>query len=305
MIAIACPGQGSQKPGFLNSWLELPQFRKDLETMSDAIGMDLIHYGTVSDEETIRNTEIAQPLIVAASIATANLLNLKGASATVGHSVGEIAAGYVAGILSMTESIQLVNIRAQAMSRAAKTSKETSMAAILGGEEMEIVNHLAKFNLTPANYNGSGQIVAAGLKSDIEQLLQDPPSMAKVIPLSVSGAFHTSFMQPAVEELSEYASKLDPAEPQMQIFSNQKGQLVDSGKNYLDLLVGQVANPVRWDLCMRAMSQENIRVVIELAPAGTLAGLVKRGMELSNLVALRSPDDVEIANQVLLGANHD
>ena len=304
MIAIACPGQGSQKPGFMSSWLELPSYRKDIEMMSDVIGLDLIRHGTISDEDTIRNTEIAQPLIVAASIASANLLDIKGAGAVVGHSVGEVAAGYVAGILNMEQAIQLVNLRGQAMSRAAKTSQETSMAAILGGEQDEIVQHLAKFNLTPANYNGSGQIVAAGLASDIKELIQNPPQMAKVIPLSVSGAFHTSFMQPAVAELEKYTQDLEPQDPMMTVFSNQKGQVVSTGEKYLELLVGQVANPVRWDLCMKAMSKKGVRVVIELSPAGTLSGLVKRGMELSNLVTLREPSDIDYANQVL-GARND
>lgn len=302
MIAIACPGQGSQKPGFMHSWLELPQYRKDIELMSDAIGLDLIAHGTKSDEDTIRNTEIAQPLIVAASIATANLIDFGRADAVVGHSVGEVAAGYVAGVLSMTDAIRLVNLRGQAMARAAKTSEETSMAAILGGEPEQIVAHLAKFNLTPANYNGSGQIVAAGLKADIELMLQDPPPMAKVIPLSVSGAFHTKFMQPAVAELQKHIAEITPMQPKTKLFSNQKGQLVPTGEKFLDLLVGQVANPVRWDLCMQAMSSNGIRAVIELSPAGTLAGLIKRGMEVDNLIALREPADLESANYALSGA---
>jgi [acyl-carrier-protein] S-malonyltransferase len=304
MIAIACPGQGSQKPGFMSSWLELPSYREDIEMMSDVIGLDLIRHGTISDEDTIRNTEIAQPLIVAASIASANLLEIKSADAVVGHSVGEVAAGYVSGILNMEQAIELVNLRGQAMSRAAKTSQETSMAAILGGEQDEIVQHLAKFNLTPANYNGAGQIVAAGLASDIKELIQDPPKMAKVIPLSVSGAFHTKFMQPAVSELEKYTQEIIPQEPKMTIFSNQEGQEIGSGVEYLNLLVGQVASPVRWDLCMKEMSKKGVRAVIELSPAGTLSGLVKRGMELDQIVALREPADLETARNVL-GARND
>lgn len=301
MIAIACPGQGSQKPGFITSWLEIPSFRDDMEVLSDAIAMDLIKHGTTSDEETIRNTEIAQPLIVAASIATANLLEVSGAEVVVGHSVGEVAAGYVAGVLEMTDAMKLVNLRAQAMSRAAKSSAETSMAAILGGDQDSVVSHLKRFNLTPANYNGSGQIVAAGLKADIEALQQDPPAMAKVIPLSVSGAFHTSFMQPAVSELAGFAKQLAPANPKIKLLSNQKGQLVDTSDRYLELLVGQVANPVRWDLCMSEMTKLGVKTVIELAPAGTLTGLVKRGMEVSNLIALRDPSDLDFAREVLSG----
>lgn len=274
-----------------------------MEMMSDEIGVDLIRHGTTSDEDTIRDTAIAQPLIVAASIACANLLNLENADAAVGHSVGEVAAGYVAGVISMTEAIRLVNLRGQAMARAAKTSAETSMAAILGGEPKDIVAHLAKYNLTPANYNGSGQIVAAGLKSDFEAMQQDPPPMAKVIPLSVSGAFHTKFMEPAVAELKKHVTEIKPMSPKRMLFSNQKGQIVASGEKFLDLLVGQVANPVRWDLCMKAMTKNNISVVIELSPAGTLAGLIKRGMDVRNLITLREPSDLDQAKYALSGAS--
>lgn len=304
MIALACPGQGSQKSGFMSSWLELPSYKKDIEIMSNIIGMDLALHGTKSDEEIIRNTEIAQPLIVAASIATANLLRSENANVVVGHSVGEVAAGYVAGILSMEQAIKFVELRGRAMARAAKTSEETSMVAILGGEQAEIVAHLERFNLTPANYNGSGQIVAAGLLTDIKEFMYEPPKMAKVIPLSVSGAFHTKFMQSAVFELEKYSEELLPENPRIKILSNKKGQLVKSGREYLDLLIGQVANPVRWDLCMKSMSRMGVKVVIELSPAGTLSGLVKRGMDLSNLITLRGPEDLDYANDVLLGANN-
>ena len=298
MIVILCPGQGSQKPGFLNDWLELPAFRTQLTELSDSISIDLIKHGTLSDEETIRDTAVAQPLIVAASIASANLLNLAGVSGVAGHSVGEVSAASISGMLSATDAMKLVNVRAQAMAKAAAAS-EQSMAAILGGDQDQVLAKLKEFGLSGANFNGSGQIVAAGSKAAIADLVASPPEMAKVIPLSVAGAFHTSFMEPAVSELDVFTHTLKVRDPAINIWSNQSGQLVTSGTEFIQLLVGQVANSVRWDLCMEAMVKAGVTGVIEVSPAGTLAGLAKRGMSGVEIVALKSPADLEAANSLI------
>jgi len=299
MIVLLCPGQGSQKPGFLNSWLENDSFKQNIEALSDTISLDLIKHGTLSDEETIRDTAIAQPLIVAASIATANLLNRTSVAGVAGHSVGEVAASYISGVLTEAEAISLVNIRAKAMADAAKATTGTGMAAILGGDEELVLAKLKEFDLYPANFNGSGQIVAAGLSSKIKELVANPPQGSKVIPLSVAGAFHTSFMEPAVSKLSDFVSTLEPKNPSMKLWSNQRGQLVDSGKDFLDLLVGQVANSVRWDLCMKSMVEAGVTGVIELSPGGTLSGLAKRGMPGIEIVALKQPEDLEAAKALI------
>lgn len=298
MLVILCPGQGSQKPGFLNEWLELPEYRTQLEEFSETVSVDLIKHGTLSEEETIRDTAIAQPLIVAASIASANLLNLRGVSGVAGHSVGELSAASLAGIISNTEAMQLVNVRAQAMAKAAAAS-EQSMAAILGGEQDIVIAKLSELGLSGANYNGAGQIVAAGSKEAIQALVSTPPEGAKVIPLSVAGAFHTSFMAPAVEELDAFTKTLNVSDPQLAIWSNQAGQLVETGSDFINLLVGQVANSVRWDLCMSAMVEAGVTGVIEVSPARTLAGLAKRGMPGVEIVALKSPADIESANNLI------
>ena len=299
MIVLLCPGQGSQKPGFLNSWLEIDSFKSNIESLSETISLDLIKHGTLSDEETIRDTAVAQPLIVAASIATANLLNRKNVSGVAGHSVGEVAATYISGVLSESEAISLVNLRAQAMAEAAKETTGTGMAAVLGGDEDLVIAKLNELGLSPANYNGAGQIVAAGLSSKIQELVANPPQGSKVIPLSVAGAFHTSFMEPAVAKLSDFVETLSPSDPSMKLWSNQSGQLVTQGSEFLNLLVGQVANSVRWDLCMKAMVEAGVTGVIELSPAGTLAGLAKRGMPGIEIVALKTPDDLEAANALI------
>ena len=298
MLVILCPGQGSQKPGFLNEWLELPQYRAQLEEFSETISLDLIKHGTLSDEETIRDTAVAQPLIVAASIASANLLNLKNVSGVAGHSVGELSAASLAGIISNNDAMQFVNVRAKAMAKAAASS-EQSMAAILGGDQDTVIAKLTDLGLSGANYNGAGQIVAAGSKSGIQELVSSPPEGAKVIPLSVAGAFHTEFMAPAVEELEAFTKTLAVSDPQLSIWSNQAGQQVTSGSAFINFLVGQVANSVRWDLCMSAMVTAGVTGVIEVSPAGTLAGLAKRGMPGVEIVALKSPADLEAANSLI------
>ena len=298
MIAILCPGQGSQKPGFLNEWLELPEFRHVFSELAESISLDLIKHGTVSDEETIRDTAIAQPLIVASSLASAQLLNLSKVSGVAGHSVGEVSAAGIAGIINFKSAMGLVNIRAKAMAKAAAAS-EQSMAAILGGDQDLVIAKLEELDLAGANFNGAGQIVAAGSKSAIAALVQSPPEGSKVIPLSVAGAFHTKFMEPAVAELEAYTNELAVQDPAITIWSNNSGQAVSSGKEFIQLLVGQVANSVRWDLCMQAMATAGVTGVIEVSPAGTLAGLAKRGMPGVEIVALKSPADLDAANSLI------
>ncbi len=293
MLVILCPGQGSQTPGFMAPWLELPEYASIVSELSDASGIDLAAHGTVSDADTIRDTAIAQPLIVAASIASAALLPA-GAAGVAGHSVGELAAASVAGVLSRQDAIRLVRKRGDEMAKAAAL-ESTSMAAVLGGEPAEVIAALEAQGLYPANFNGSGQIVAAGSKSAIDALVATPPAGTRVVALSVAGAFHTKYMAPAVAELDVFAQNIATAEPSGLLWSNQGGQAVTSGDEFLKLIVGQVANPVRWDLCMDAMVKAGVTAVIEVSPAGALAGLAKRGMPGVEVLALKTPDQLEAA----------
>jgi [acyl-carrier-protein] S-malonyltransferase len=299
MLVILCPGQGSQKPGFMTSWLELPSYKSKLEEFSETISLDLIKHGTLSDEETIRDTAIAQPLIVSASIATAALLDTVNVSGVAGHSVGEVAAAAIAGVLSEPDAMKLVDTRAKAMAIAAASGEVTSMAAILGGETSTVVAKLSELGLSAANYNGAGQIVAAGSKAAIDNLAAEGLEGSKVIPLSVAGAFHTSYMTSAVSELEEFVPNLSLSNPTLNLWSNQNGQLVSNGQEFVNLLVGQIANSVRWDLCMEAMVNAGVTAVIEVSPAGTLAGLAKRGMPGVEIVALKEPKDLEAAQDLL------
>jgi [acyl-carrier-protein] S-malonyltransferase len=293
MRVLMCPGQGSQSEGFLTEWFaSVPGFQQKIIELGEAAGKDLVRLGTVASEEEIKATENAQPLIVAASIAAARTaINLADFDGVVGHSVGEFAAAAIAGVLADEDAMKLVAVRANAMAEAAKL-EVTSMAAVLGGEQEQVLALLAELGLSAANYNGAGQIVAAGNKAAIEQLVATPPEKARVIELKVAGAFHTHFMQPALAKLSEAAENVSASNPQMRLWSNVDGGMVTSGEQSLASLVSQVSNPVRWDLCMASIDQLSASV-IELPPAGALAGLAKRGMPNSTAVALKNPADLE------------
>jgi [acyl-carrier-protein] S-malonyltransferase len=300
MIVVVCPGQGSQAPGFLTPWLELSTFKSSLLAMQEASGLDLVTHGTVSDADTIRDTAIAQPLIVAAGVATlAAMLDGKsaadaGISGVSGHSVGEITAAVVAGVFDAETGIKFVNQRGQAMAKAAAL-EVTSMAAVLGGDQAEVEAKLAALDLEPANYNGSGQIVAAGTAAAIAELQANPVSGTRVIPLQVAGAFHTRFMKPAVETLRDYSKTIQISDPAISLWSNNGGRKISSGSEFVELLVNQVSSPVRWDLCMESMVKAGVTGIIELAPAGTLVGLAKRAMPGIESVAVKTPENLEAA----------
>jgi [acyl-carrier-protein] S-malonyltransferase len=272
--------------------------------MSSASGIDLAAHGTVSDADTIRDTKIAQPLIVGAGVATLSALTsagFSGFSGVAGHSVGEVTASVAAGIFTPETGIRFVAKRGSEMAEAAAKTA-TSMAAVLGGDPDEVANYLISLGLTPANYNGGGQIVAAGSVEGIAKLQAAPLEGTKVIPLQVAGAFHTSYMEPAVAALSEYASSLDVADPAVKIWTNADGSTVSRGSAYLDNLVSQVSNPVRWDLCMASMVDAGVTGIIEVAPAGTLVGLAKRSMPGVETLAVKTPDQIPAALE--LAAKH-
>ena len=293
MRLVVAPGQGSQSEGFLAAWIdEVPGFRQLLSEYSAFVDLDLAGLGSAGSEEEIKNTAIAQPLIVAASLASYRTLFTNAeVDAVAGHSVGEFAAAAIAGVLSDEEALKLVTIRAKAMAKAANEA-DTSMAAVLGGDFNAVVSAIEENGLSVANFNGAGQLVAAGAISGIRSLIANPPEKARVIELKVAGAFHTSYMESAKRELAEAAQSLSPKNPVMPLYSNEAGQLVDSGDGFLELLVSQVSNPVRWDLVMQNFSGKSAEV-IELLPAGALSGLFKRGVQDCRTVALKSPADFE------------
>ncbi|WP_281640173.1 ACP S-malonyltransferase [Aurantimicrobium minutum] len=302
MIVVVCPGQGSQTPGFLEPWIADPQAKALLETLSDAADVDLVKHGTVSDADTIRDTSIAQPLIVAAGILTLDALSesdhLAKSSGIAGHSVGEFTAAAGAGVLDATDAVRLVGIRGRAMADAAALIP-TGMSAVIGGDESEILAKLDQLGLFPANYNGGGQLVVAGELAALATLAEEPPAGTRVIPLQVAGAFHTTYMLDAVETLREAAAEVNTNDPMKTLWTNKDGSVVAKGDTFRDLLVGQVSSPVRWDKCMDSFAAAGVSGIIEIAPAGALVGLAKRALKGVPTVAIKTPEDLVAARELI------
>ena len=299
MIALACPGQGAQTPGFLSPWLGLDSFKAAIEKYSAVLEMNLVHFGTKADADQIKDTRVAQPLIVAASMASHAVLiqALKDKSiiaGVAGHSVGEIAAANIAGVLDTEAALRFVKARGEQMANAAYL-EASSMAAVVGGEPEVVVDHLESMGLFAANYNGKGQIVAAGSAAKIQELVANPPAGTRVVGLAVAGAFHTSFMETAKVELASLAGSINTSNPEMLIWSNSDGSRVDSGERFLELLIDQVSKPVRWDKTMDSMTTNGVTALIELLPGGTLTGIAKRAMPGVATLALKTPEDLEKA----------
>lgn len=299
MLVLVAPGQGAQTPGFLTPWLDLPGAADRLGAWSDAIGLDLAHYGTQGDADQIRDTAVAQPLLVAAGLLSASALGDIAPGAVAGHSVGEITAAAYAGVLSDDDALRLVRKRGLAMAEAAAVT-ETGMAALLGGDPEVTTAHLEKLGLTPANVNGAGQIVAAGTKEQLAALEADKPEgVRKVVALKVAGAFHTHHMAPAVSQLEEAAQGVATVDPKIVYVSNRDGKTVASGAEVISRLVGQVANPVRWDLCMETFKELGVTAVVEVCPGGPLTGLAKRALPGVKTLAVKTPDDLEAARALV------
>ena len=296
MLAIIAPGQGSQTPGMLNSWIQDPALKKLIATWSEAIDLDLLHLGTTADADEIKDTANAQPLIVATSLLGAHALGFKKFAVTSGHSVGELTAAALSGAISEIDALRIVRTRGIEMAKAAATSP-SGMSAILGGDRTEVLAAIAVLNLVAANDNGAGQIVAAGDLQALASLNENPPAGARVRALAVAGAFHTAFMQPAVQPLKDLASSITTHPLSIQVISNKDGQAVTDGSEVLSRIVNQIANPVRWDLCMETMKTMGVTGVIELPPAGTLVGLLKRAASEIETFALKSADDLEAARE--------
>jgi [acyl-carrier-protein] S-malonyltransferase len=302
VLVIVAPGQGAQTPGFLSPWLEEGHFADRLAWLSAVADLDLVHYGTQADAETIRDTAVAQPLLVASGLLAALELFPHPADAfgqvgaVAGHSVGELAAAAGARAITAEQAMVLVRERGKAMAAAAATTP-TSMTAVLGGDRDEVLAKLAEHGLTAANDNGPGQIVAAGTVDQLAAFADDPPARAKLRPLSVAGAFHTEHMSPAVDVLGRYARSVSTHDPRTPVISNRDGQVVHDGREVVRRIVSQVATPVRWDLCMETMLDLGVTGLLEMPPAGTLTGIARRAMKGVETFALKTPDQLDEARQ--------
>jgi [acyl-carrier-protein] S-malonyltransferase len=300
VLVIVAPGQGAQTPGFLTPWLEDPVFAARFDWLATVAGIDLAHYGTEADAETIRDTKVAQPLLVATGLIAALDLFPHPADAfsrigaVAGHSVGELTAAAGARAITAEQAMVLVRERGNAMADAAAITA-TGMTAVLGGDRDEVLASVERHGLTAANDNGPGQVVAAGTMEQLAAFAEDPPAKARLMPLSVAGAFHTSHMGPAVDRLASLARSVSTHDPRTPVISNRDGQVVHDGRDVLRRIVGQIANPVRWDLCMETMSDLGVTGILEMPPAGTLTGIAKRALKGVETFALKTPDQLDAA----------
>ncbi|HEY0903904.1 MAG TPA: acyltransferase domain-containing protein [Marmoricola sp.] len=302
MLIIVAPGQGAQSPGFLVPWLEDPQFADRLQWLSAVAGLDLAHYGSVADADTIRDTAVAQPLLVASGLVAALALFPHPADAfgrigaVAGHSVGELAAATGARVISAEQAMVLVRERGKAMAHAAAATP-TGMTAVLGGDGDEVRAALTQHGLTAANVNAPGQVVAAGTLQQLEALAAAPPARARLMPLPVAGAFHTEHMAPAVGVLGTLAEGVSTHDPRTPVISNADGKVVHDGREVLRRIVSQVASPVRWDLCLETMRDLGVTGILEMPPAGTLTAIAKRALPGVETFALKTPDQLDAARE--------
>ncbi|WP_433302237.1 ACP S-malonyltransferase [Actinoplanes sp. CA-030573] len=301
MLAVLSPGQGSQKPGFLTPWLDLPGAADRLAAWSELAGLDLRHLGTEAGADEIKDTARTQPLLVAAALLAGEQLPLENVAVVAGHSVGELGATALAGVFPAEAAITLAAVRGREMA-AACALEPTGMSAVLGGDPDDVVATIERHGLYPANRNGAGQIVAAGSLEGLAKFAAEPPAKARVIALPVAGAFHTPYMAPAETALGAVAGDVAVTDPARVLLSNLDGTSVTAGGEMLQRLVRQVTAPVRWDLCMRTLKELGVTGIIELPPAGTLAGLVKRelkGEGAPEIVTLNTPDDLPAARDLI------
>jgi [acyl-carrier-protein] S-malonyltransferase len=294
---MLAPGQGSQTEGMLSSWLELPGAADRLSSWSAASGLDLPRLGTTASTEEITNTAIAQPLIVAATLLAHQELTTRGLLAdkevvVAGHSVGEIAAYAIAGVISADDAVALAATRGAEMAKAC-ANEPTGMSAVLGGDESEVLARLEQLDLVAANRNAAGQIVAAGRLSALEKLAEDPPEKARVRALGVAGAFHTEFMASALDGYAAAVQNVATSEPTAVLLSNRDGQPVSSAADAMEKLVAQLTRPVRWDLCSETLRQRSVTAIVEFPPAGALSGIAKRELRGVPTRAVKTPADLD------------
>ncbi len=296
-LALLAPGQGSQTPGMLAAWLELPGAAERLAAWSEISGLDLVRLGTTATADEITDTAVTQPLVVAATLLAHEELTrrdlLAGKDLVVaGHSVGEIAAYAIAGVISADDAVKLAATRGSEMAKACAL-EPTGMSAVLGGDEAEVLARLEALDLVPANRNAAGQIVAAGALSALDKLAEDPPAKARVRQLATAGAFHTHYMASATEGYASAARGVTTSEPTATLLSNADGQPVASAADAMTKLVSQLTRPVRWDLCTETMRQHNVTAIVEFPPAGTLTGIAKRELRGVPTHAVKSPADLD------------
>lgn len=279
----------------LTPWLSLDGVRERIVEWSELTGLDLLRLGTGADAEEIQDTAITQPLVVALSLVAfeqlRRVIDIPDNTPVAGHSIGELAAAAIAGVLSPDDAVALAAVRGAEMAAACRM-EPTGMAAVMNGEPDDVISWLDELGLVPANVNGAGQIVAAGSMAALDKLVAEPMPGVKVIRLKVAGAFHTNFMAPAEQALGARAKNVSVNDPVRPLLSNADGTVITNGAEELRRLVAQVTKPVRWDACVRTLGELGVSMTVELPPAGVLTGLVKRQLAGTPTQALKTPDNI-------------
>ncbi|MFF4576745.1 ACP S-malonyltransferase [Streptomyces sp. NPDC001410] len=300
MLVMVAPGQGAQIPGFLKSWLEEPAFADHIHWLSTVCGIDLEHYGSEADADSIRDTAIAQPLIVGTGLLGARALFSRSAGrpalidVAAGHSLGELTVAASVGMLSEEQTMVLVRERGRAMAATAAKS-EAGMVAVLGGDPDDVQATIERLGLVTVNDNGPGQVVAAGAREAIARLVAEPPAATRIRPLQIAGAFHTPEVEHVAVRLDRCARAITPLTPPARLLSNRDGEVVTDGREMLDRIVRQVSLPVRWGLCMETMTRLGVTGLLELPPASTLTRIARRALPGVEAFALNTPDQLDDA----------
>jgi [acyl-carrier-protein] S-malonyltransferase len=285
----------------LSSWLQDDESLTLVNQFSEICEINLLELGTTSDQSKVTATNNAQPLIASLAFLSAKKLTWEKYQGIIfsGHSVGELSACSLAGFYSMQDAMQLVAVRGNAMAEAAMSSQATGMSAVLGGKKEDVIEHIQKYNLVPANVNSEGQIIASGLLTDLERLAENPPDSTKVRRLDVAGAFHSEFMKPAEAKLAQQFNQVNLNKPRYRYISNKDGSVVTESSDLKNRLVSQISSPVRWDMCQATMKDLGVTGMLELAPGGVLTGIAKREMPGVERFAIKSPEDITAAQDFI------
>jgi [acyl-carrier-protein] S-malonyltransferase len=285
----------------LSPWLKDDDSITLIKQFSEICETNLLELGTTADQSEVTATNNAQPLLASLAFLSAKNLTWEKCQGIIfsGHSVGELSACSLAGFYSMEDAMQLVAVRGNAMAEAAMSSQSTGMSAVLGGKKEDVIEHIQKYNLVPANVNSEGQIIASGLLTDLERLAQNPPGSTKVRKLDVAGAFHSEFMKPAEEKLTQQFNQINLNKPRYRYISNKDGGVVTESSDLENRLVSQISSPVRWDMCQATMKDLGVTGMLELAPGGVLTGIAKREMPGVELFAIKSPEDITAAQDFI------
>ncbi len=297
MLAFTFPGQGSQRPGMGRPWVDHESWEL-VDEASDVAGRDVGALLLDADADELRDTRNAQLTTFVSSLMVLDAVERLGieASFCAGHSLGEYTALAATGALGFDEGVVLVAERAAAMHDAG-SERVGTMAAVLGldDDQVEVACNLADADVWVANFNAPGQVVIAGSPDGVEAAGKHAKDLGakRVMPLQVSGAFHTAFMAPARDPLRDALAAADIRDAEIPVVSNVDAKPHDRGNEWSALLSAQLASPVRWKHSLQTLSSLGVTDFAELGPGGVLTGMAKRSVDGARTISVATPDDLD------------